>query len=157
MSSEYLSRIYDSFSREERTTVNTIQGTGLGMSIVKSLVDLMGGSISVDSIQGKGTQFVVVLDFKISDLTILADYFIIASGNSSTQTRTLAEEVEYQMSQAGVEPNRKEGYNGSNWVILDYGDIVVHIFYKETRDYYQLERLWADGEKIDIEEYVIEE
>ncbi len=51
------------------------------------------------------------------------------------------------MSQAGVEPNRKEGYNGSNWVILDYGDIVVHIFYKETRDYYQLERLWADGEK----------
>ena len=63
-SSEYLSRIYDSFSREERTTVNTIQGTGLGMSIVKSLVDLMGGSISVDSIQGKGTQFVVVLDFK---------------------------------------------------------------------------------------------
>ena len=79
---------------------------------------------------------------KISDLTILADYFIIASGNSSTQTRTLAEEVEY---------------NGSNWVILDYGDIVVHIFYKETRDYYQLERLWADGEKIDIEEYVIEE
>lgn len=95
--------------------------------------------------------------YKISDLTILADYFIIASGNSSTQTRTLAEEVEYQMSQAGVEPNRKEGYNGSNWVILDYGDIVVHIFYKETRDYYQLERLWADGEKIDIEEYVIEE
>lgn len=67
MSSEYLSRIYDSFSREERTTVNTIQGTGLGMSIVKSLVDLMGGSISVDSIQGKGTQFVVVLDFKISE------------------------------------------------------------------------------------------
>ena len=67
MSSEYLSRIYDSFSREERTTVNTIQGTGLGMSIVKSLVDLMGGSINVDSIQGKGTQFVVVLDFKISE------------------------------------------------------------------------------------------
>lgn len=94
---------------------------------------------------------------KISDLTILADYFIIASGNSSTQTKTLAEEVEYQMSQAGVEPNRKEGYNGSSWVILDYGDIVVHVFYKETRDYYQLERLWADGEKIDIEEYVTEE
>lgn len=94
---------------------------------------------------------------KISDLTILADYFVIASGNSSTQTKTLAEEVEYQMSQAGIEPNRKEGYNGSNWVILDYGDIVVHVFYKETRDYYQLERLWADGEKIDIEEYVTEE
>jgi ribosome-associated protein len=94
---------------------------------------------------------------KISDLTILADYFVIASGNSSTQTKTLAEEVEYQMSQAGVEPNKKEGYNGSNWVILDYGDVVVHVFYKETRDYYQLERLWSDGEKIDIEEFTTEE
>lgn len=91
---------------------------------------------------------------KIKDLTIIADYFIIASGNSSTQTKTLAEEVEYQMSQAGIEPDRKEGYNGSNWVILDYNDIVVHVFYKETRDYYQLERLWSDGEKIDIEEYI---
>lgn len=91
---------------------------------------------------------------KITDLTIIADYFIIASGNSSTQTRTLAEEVEYQMSQAGIEPERKEGYNGSNWVILDYNDIIVHVFYKETRDYYQLERLWADGEKIDIEGFI---
>ncbi|MGN1481824.1 ribosome silencing factor [Porcipelethomonas sp.] len=94
---------------------------------------------------------------KISDLTILADYFVIASGNSSTQTKTLAEEVEYQMSLSGVEPNKKEGYNGSNWIILDYGDIVVHVFYKETRDYYQLERLWSDGEKIDIEEFVTED
>ncbi len=94
---------------------------------------------------------------KISDLTIIADYFIIASGNSSTQTKTLAEEVEYQMSQAGIEPERKEGHNGSNWVILDYNDIVVHVFYKETRDYYQLERLWSDGEKIDIEKFITEE
>ena len=110
---------------------------------------------AVAALQDKKGEDIRVID--ISGVTVIADYFIIASGNSSTQTRTLAEEVEYQMSQAGVEPNRKEGYNGSNWVILDYGDIVVHIFYKETRDYYQLERLWADGEKIDIEEYVIEE
>lgn len=94
---------------------------------------------------------------KIKDLTILADYFVIASGNSSTQTRSLAEEVEYRMSEAGEEPQRKEGYNGSNWVILDYGDVVVHVFYKETRDYYQLERLWSDGEKVDIEEFVAED
>ena len=94
---------------------------------------------------------------KITDLTIIADYFVIAGGGSSTQTRTLAEEVEYKMSQAGVEPLRKEGYGGSEWVILDYGDIVVHIFYKETREHYQLERLWADGEMIDIEKYVTED
>ncbi|MGN0612378.1 MAG: ribosome silencing factor [Porcipelethomonas sp.] len=104
---------------------------------------------TLDTKKAEGIQAI-----KISDLTIIADYFIIASGNSSTQTRTLAEEVEYQMSQAGVEPERKEGYNGSNWVILDYGDIVVHVFYKEARDYYQLERLWADGERIDIEQFV---
>ena len=93
---------------------------------------------------------------KITDLTILADYFVIANGTSTTHTKTLAEEVEYQLSQNGVEPNRTEGYNGSSWVILDYGDIVVHVFYKETRDYYQLERLWAVGEKIDIERFLTE-
>lgn len=93
---------------------------------------------------------------KITDLTILADYFVIANGTSTTHTKTLAEEVEYQLSQNGVEPNRTEGYNGSSWVILDYGDIVVHVFYKETRNYYQLERLWADGEKIDIERFLTE-
>lgn len=93
---------------------------------------------------------------KITDLKILADYFVIANGTSTTHTKTLAEEVEYQLSQNGVEPNRTEGYNGSSWVILDYGDIVVHVFYKETRDYYQLERLWADGEKIDIERFLTE-
>lgn len=91
---------------------------------------------------------------KIADLTILADYFIIANGTSTTHTKTLAEEVEYQLSQEGIEPNRTEGYNGSNWVILDYGDIVVHVFYKETRDYYQLERLWSDGEIMDIGAYL---
>lgn len=92
---------------------------------------------------------------KITDLTILADYFVIAGGTSTTHTKTLAQEVEYQLSQAGIEPKGTEGYkNGANWVVLDYGDIVVHVFYKETRDYYQLERLWADGEEIDIGEYL---
>lgn len=104
---------------------------------------------ALDSKKAEGIQAI-----KIRDLTVIADYFVIASGNSSTQTKTLAEEVEYQMSQAGIEPTRKEGYNGSNWVILDYSDVVVHVFYKETRDYYQLERLWSDGEKIDIENFV---
>ena len=94
---------------------------------------------------------------KVSDLTIIADYFVIAGGGSSTQTRTLAEEVEYRMSQKGIEPLRKEGYGGNEWVILDYGDIVVHVFYKETREHYQLERLWADGERVDIEKYVTED
>ena len=66
--------------------------------------------------------------------------------------RTLADEVEYQMSEEGIEPSGKEGHNGSNWIVLDYSDVIVHVFYKETREFYQLERLWADGEHLDVEE-----
>jgi ribosome-associated protein len=93
----------------------------------------------------------------IKDLTILADYFIIANGTSNTHTKTLAEEVEFQLSQAGIEPRRREGDNGNTWIILDYADIIVHVFYKETRNFYQLEKLWADGEQLDISEYITEE
>lgn len=91
---------------------------------------------------------------KISDLTIIADYFIIANGMSSTQTRALADEVEFKMKQQGAEPLRVEGERGANWIIIDYGDVVVHVFYKETREHYNLERLWADGEHIDITEFL---
>lgn len=93
----------------------------------------------------------------IGDLTIIADYFIIANGMSTTQTKALAEEVEFKLSQMGVEPNRTEGYQGQNWIVLDYGDIVVHIFYKETRNYYKLERLWSDGTPVDISQYLVTE
>ena len=91
---------------------------------------------------------------KISDLTIIADYFIIANGMSSTQTRALADEVEFKMKQQGAEPLRVEGERGANWLIIDYGDVVVHVFYKETREHYNLERLWADGEHIDINKFL---
>jgi len=88
---------------------------------------------------------------KIADLTIISDYFVIANGSSSTQTKAIADEIEFKMKEAGVFPLRTEGYQGANWIILDYGDIVVHVFYKETRDFYNLERLWNDGEEIDVE------
>lgn len=88
---------------------------------------------------------------KIADLTIISDYFVIANGNSSTQTKAIADEIEFKMKEAGVPPLRTEGYQGANWIILDYGDIVVHVFYKETREFYNLERLWNDGEEIDAE------
>ena len=91
---------------------------------------------------------------KISDLTIIADYFIIANGMSSTQSRALADEVEFKMKQQGAEPLRVEGERGANWIIIDYGDVVVHVFYKETREHYNLERLWADGEHIDINKFL---
>ena len=66
----------------------------------------------------------------------------------------LADEVEYQLKQQDIMPNRIEGYNSSSWILVDYGNVVVHIFQKDTRDFYSLERLWADGEQIDINEFL---
>ena len=91
---------------------------------------------------------------KISDLTIITDYFIIANGTSTTQTRALADEVEFKMKQQGAEPLRIEGERNASWIIIDYGDVVVHVFYKETREHYNLERLWADGERIDVSKFL---
>ena len=93
----------------------------------------------------------------IGDLTIVADYFVIANGTSNTQTKALAEEVEFKLGELGINPIRTEGYQGSTWIVLDYGDIVVHVFYKETRGYYNLERLWSDGKNIDISGYLTKE
>lgn len=90
----------------------------------------------------------------IRDLTIVADYFVIANGGSTTQTKALADEVEFRLKQRGTDPLRTEGYAGANWIILDYADVVVHVFYKETRDFYNLEKLWRDGEFIDANKYL---
>lgn len=88
---------------------------------------------------------------KVEDITTLADYFIIASGGSSTQVNALADEVEYKMSQLGVEPHHIEG-NRSQWILLDYQTVVVHIFYHEARKFYDLEHLWNDGQELDVDE-----
>ena len=94
----------------------------------------------------------------VKNLTILGDYFVIANGTSTTHTKTLADEVEYQMTKLGIEPLHREGRgNGSNWIVLDYNDIIIHVFYKETRAFYQLERLWADGEKMDVTAWLKED
>ncbi len=91
----------------------------------------------------------------IGELTVLGDYFVIANGTSTTHTRTLADEVDYQLSEQGIEPIRREGRgNGSSWIVLDYGDVIVHVFYKEARDFYQLEKMWADGEQIDVSQWL---
>lgn len=90
----------------------------------------------------------------IRDLTIIADYFIIAGGTSTTHTRSLADELEFKLKENGIVPKQVQGNNGSNWIVLDYSDIVIHVFYKETRDFYNLERLWKDGEDVDISGWI---
>lgn len=112
-------------------------------------------STIVKALDSKRAEDIRIIE--IGDLTIVADYFVIANGTSSTQTKALAEEVEFKMSQLGIEPNRTEGYQGATWVVLDYGDIIVHVFYKETRDHYNLERLWSDGEDIDVKQFLPDE
>ena len=91
---------------------------------------------------------------KVDSLTVLTDYFVIASGTSTTQVGSLADEVEYELSQSGIEPHTTEGFDSKNWVLLDYSSVIVHVFVPNTRTYYDLEHLWADGEPIDISEYL---
>ncbi|MDF2567777.1 MAG: hypothetical protein K0R90_1233 [Oscillospiraceae bacterium] len=88
---------------------------------------------------------------KIRNLTIVSDYFIIASATSTTQVKALVDEVDYRLSELGIKPERIEGYQSASWIILDYLDVVVHIFYTQTREFYSLERLWADGEKLELD------
>ena len=88
---------------------------------------------------------------KVRDLTVLADYFVIATGTSSTHVKSLAEEVEFQLGEQEVKPLRTEGYDSKNWILLDYGTVIVHVFYPQARDFYDLEHLWADAEECDIQ------
>jgi ribosome-associated protein len=94
---------------------------------------------------------------KVQDLTVLTDYFVIASGTSTTQVGALADEVDYQLSQKGIKPYATEGFDSKNWVLLDYSSVIVHVFVPNTRTYYDLEHLWADGQPVDISAYLAEE
>lgn len=98
-----------------------------------------------------GRKAINVQAMQVEDVTTIADYFVIASGSSSTQVRSLAEEVEYKLSQVGVEPKHIES-DRSKWILLDYGTVIVHIFLEETREFYSLERLWSDAKELDIKE-----
>lgn len=81
----------------------------------------------------------------ITEVSTLADYFIIASGTSTTHIRTIADELEFRMGEAGYNLIHKEGYESARWILLDFGELVVHVFHEEDRNFYNLERLWSDG------------
>jgi len=87
---------------------------------------------------------------KIDNITVLADYFVICTANSTTQIKSLCDEVEQALEDQGERLLHREGYRDGGWVLLDYGCVVVHVFLEETREFYGLERLWADGEDIDV-------
>lgn len=87
---------------------------------------------------------------RVTDITALADYFVIAAGTSSTHVRSLVDYTEFELGQQHIHPFRTEGYQTALWTLLDYGQVVVHVFQEETRNFYDLERLWKDGEELDL-------
>lgn len=98
----------------------------------------------------KKAERIVILD--VSRQLVITDYFVICSGRTERQVRTVVDEVERRLSGLGVKPFRREGEREGRWVLLDYVDFVVHVFHQEDRDYYDLERLWADAGRVPFED-----
>jgi ribosome-associated protein len=93
---------------------------------------------------------VKILDLK--KLTTISDYFVICSADSDTQVKAIADAVDKELRDEGIKSWHREGLKGLNWVLLDYVDVVVHVFKKDTREYYNLEKLWGDAFIIDVED-----
>ena len=89
-----------------------------------------------------------IISIHLTDLTVIADDFIIASGRSSAQVKGLFRYVDEEMSKIGIEPKRSEGISEGKWIAVDYGDVVVHIFHEETREFYHLDKLWDNGNNV---------
>jgi ribosome-associated protein len=94
-------------------------------------------------LESKKAKDIDVID--IRKMSTLADYFIICSGTSITHIKTLSDELKDKLAKEGIDKARKEGYNSARWILMDYGDVVVHIFHEEDRKFYNLERLWTDN------------
>lgn len=94
---------------------------------------------------------------KISDVSSLGDYMVIATGNNSTHVKALADELEFQLKGMGVTVHHIEGHRSQSWILMDYTDVLVHVFSDEAREYYSLDRLWQDGEVVDLSGYITED
>ncbi|WP_236777895.1 ribosome silencing factor [Anoxybacter fermentans] len=108
---------------------------------IKTLVQL-----ACQAADDKKAQDIVTLD--ISKISLIADYFIICSGKTDIQVKAIAQEIEHRLEEKGIRPRRIEGRNEGVWILMDYGDFIVHVFRQQEREYYNLERLWADAQEI---------
>ncbi|MDX9715541.1 MAG: ribosome silencing factor [Dissulfurispiraceae bacterium] len=89
---------------------------------------------------------------KLRDVSVICDYFVICSGGSTTQVNAISEHVEKVLREKGCSPIGFEGKSNAHWVLIDYGDVIVHVFEEDTRQYYELERLWLDAPRIDFKD-----
>lgn len=100
------------------------------------------------ALEDKKGEDIKVID--IAGVSVMADYFIIANGSNDSQVRAMVDAVEEKLGRAGYNVKQREGYDGRSWILLDFGDLIVHVFDKENRLFYDLERIWRDGKDIDI-------
>lgn len=107
----------------------------LAFAIAKMLDDKKGMNIKI---------------IKIDEISTLADYFVIATGTSNTHVKALSDEVEYKLKGEGNHPMGVEGYNSNSWILIDYAQVVVHVFTPEGREFYDLDRLWQDGKEVEV-------
>lgn len=106
--------------------------------------------IAVKALEDKKGEDIRIID--ISNVSVLADYFIIANGTNTNQVQALVDNVQDELYKAGVEAKQVEGYNTASWILMDFSDIIVHVFSQEDRLFYDLERIWRDGQFISPEE-----
>ncbi len=106
--------------------------------------------IAIEALRDKKGEDIRVID--ISKVSVIADYFIIVSGNNPNQVQALVDNVDEKLAKAGYTTDKIEGSQGSSWVLMDYNDIIIHVFSKEDRLFYDLERIWRDGTAIDADE-----
>ncbi|MCD8026301.1 MAG: ribosome silencing factor [Clostridiales bacterium] len=104
--------------------------------------------LTAKALSGKKGLDIQVIE--IGDISVLADYMVIATGTSSTHVKALSDEVEYKLDEAGVSVSHIEGYRSNSWILLDYIDVLVNVFSDEARSFYDLDRLWQDGKPVDL-------
>lgn len=107
--------------------------------------------IAFDALEDKKGVNIKVID--ISSISILADYFIIAGGTNENQVKALADNVEEELAKVDLMPKQIEGYDNANWILMDYQDVIIHIFNEQDRLFFDLERIWSDGQLVDAKEF----
>ena len=112
----------------------------------------MMAQIACKAIDDKKGQDIKVID--IHNVSVIADYFVIASGTNSNQVQASVDHVEEQLGRAGFEAKQIEGNRNSSWILMDYGDVIVHVFDEENRLFYDLERIWRDGKVLEMDAFL---
>ena len=107
--------------------------------------------LAISALQDKKAQDIHIID--ISEVSVIADYFIIAGGANKNQIQALCDNVQETLGRAGYPEKQTEGYNTANWILMDFGDVIIHIFDRENRLLYDLERIWRDGRQMDVSEF----